>query len=119
MSLKDVTNRGWTPPIEKLMITATEPEPEVPAGPVAQQLELRPLREGEVGTVSTPAYPDVPYSPEAFATILTRLAKGCEFMINNLDNAQGYEQVAYFADLAETAQCMSIGYMAHHVLTES
>lgn len=102
---------------ENVLVTETYTPP-VDERPILER-RLRDLRAGEVGSVGSPKYPDVPYSADTFATILTRLRKGCDFMIDNLDSPQGQEQVGYFADLAESAHLMAIGYMSNHILNES
>lgn len=102
---------------EDLLVTETYTQP--PPVPADGHEPLRDLRPGEVGSVVSPKYPDVPYSDDEFRRLLTRLRAGCDFMLDNLDSPKGQEQVGYFAGLAETTQLMAIGYMANHTLNES
>lgn len=66
-----------------------------------------------------PKHPEVPYSPEAFAVLMSRVQAGCKFMIEHIADAEGDEQIGFLADLLEAASCMAIGHMAARTLKTS
>lgn len=107
-------------PDDNIMILATAPDPTTPTPTVDKSpggLPLRDLHPGEVGTKSEPAYPDVPYDVDALRTLVQRVRKGCDFMLDNLEGPQGHAQIGYFLDLMEATSCMFVAHMSQNILT--
>lgn len=106
---------------DDIMILATAPDPTTPRPPVETETGvhlLRELRPGEVGTKAEPAYPDVPYDVESLRTLVMRVRKGCDFMLDHLEDQQGQQQIGFFIDLMEATSCMFVAHMSAQILTK-
>lgn len=106
---------------DNIMILATAPDPTTPTPTIDTSpggLPLRDLRPGEVGTTVEQKYPDTPYDIETLRTLVQRVRKGSDFMLEHLEDAQGHGQIGFFIDLMEATSCMLVAHMSNNILTK-